>query len=227
MFDFVGNIVWRDGIASNRTGQRCKSPVHETLRRWPACGPIDKRAVGNSGRNGSTSGTWISGRGLGPFLYFLVVPNFSDFPFAIPKGGSMPSTDFTSFASDLPAEAVCRPSTGLASVPGGWLTSGAVARDAGVTPRTVRNWCDHGLLHCERLPSGHRRIPAQAWELFKAGASRAEQDAATVAYARKDDLEMRIRGATSPQEVIDLLRNERGAHHGAAAAKGRAATQAT
>jgi hypothetical protein len=120
----------------------------------------------------------------------------------------MPPTNFTPDASEAQSEAVCRPSCGLAPVPGGWLTPGAVAREAGVTPRTVQNWCDRGLLHCERLPSGHRRIPARAWELFKAGAPRAEQDAATAARERRDELEMRTRRASSPQEVIDLLLNE-------------------
>jgi hypothetical protein len=65
------------------------------------------------------------------------------------------------------------------------------------------------LLRCERLPSGHRRIPAQAWALFKAGATRAEQDAAAASRERRDELEMRTRKASSPQEVIDLLLDER------------------
>ncbi|MDB5101158.1 MAG: MerR family regulatory protein [Cyanobacteria bacterium RYN_339] len=97
------------------------------------------------------------------------------------------------------------PSSTLEPTAGGWLTPGMVARDAGVSPRTVQNWCNQGLLRCERLPSGHRRIPATAWALFKAGGGRAEQDAVATASARQDELEMRIRRASSPQEVMDLL----------------------
>lgn len=110
----------------------------------------------------------------------------------------MPSTDRDIFATG-------EPTSRLAPAAGGWLTPGQVARAAGVTPRTVQSWCDRGLLRCERLPSGHRRIQARSWELFSKGGTGAEQDAAGTALEPSDELDARIRKASSPQEIIDLL----------------------
>ncbi len=76
-----------------------------------------------------------------------------------------------------------------------WLSPSEVARAAGVTPRTVQNWCDRGWLSCERLPSGHRRIPASAWDTFQPPDPREKQR----------ELSNLLRDAKSPQEVIDLL----------------------
>ena len=112
----------------------------------------------------------------------------------------MPSIDRDIFASGEPTY---RP----APAAGGWLTPGQVARAAGVTPRTVQSWCDRGLLRCERLPSGHRRIQAKSWVLFRQGSTRAERDAAGTALEPSDALDARIGKASSPQEIIDLLLN--------------------
>lgn len=47
------------------------------------------------------------------------------------------------------------------------LTPGEVARELGVSPKTVANWCKQGLLRCEVLASGHRRIPSSALDLHR------------------------------------------------------------
>lgn len=97
------------------------------------------------------------------------------------------------------------PTSDLEPTPGGWLAPCDVAREAGVTPKTVQNWCNRGLLRCERLPSGYRRIPAKAWQVFKAGGSRQEQDLACTVHERRDELEHRLRRARSPQEILQIL----------------------
>jgi hypothetical protein len=76
-----------------------------------------------------------------------------------------------------------------------WLTPGQVARAAGVSSRTVQLWCDRGLLRCEKLPSGHRRIPADAWAAFQAPGS----------GEPSQDLAIQIRFAESPQAIMALL----------------------
>jgi excisionase family DNA binding protein len=38
------------------------------------------------------------------------------------------------------------------------LTVAQVAKQLGVHPNTVRNWCDKGLLECVKLPTGYRRF---------------------------------------------------------------------
>lgn len=48
------------------------------------------------------------------------------------------------------------------------LAPGAVAKLLGVTPRTISNWCDCGLLNCITMPSKHRRIPASEVERLRA-----------------------------------------------------------
>jgi predicted site-specific integrase-resolvase len=98
------------------------------------------------------------------------------------------------------------PTSDLEPTPGGWLFPIDIAREVGVTTKTIQTWCNRGLLRCERLPSGHRRIPAKAWEIFKAGGSKEAQDLACTAPARQAELDRRIRQAKSPQEIMDLLR---------------------
>lgn len=88
---------------------------------------------------------------------------------------------------------------------GGWLSPGVAARDVGVTPKTIQAWCNRGLLRYERLPSGHRRIPGKAWEIFKAGGSRQEQDLACTVWERRDEREARIRRAQSPEELLAIM----------------------
>ena len=43
--------------------------------------------------------------------------------------------------------------------PPSFFTPGQFAKLYGVTPRTVRNWCDAGRIPFVTTPSGHRRIP--------------------------------------------------------------------
>lgn len=52
------------------------------------------------------------------------------------------------------------------------LTPGEVARELGVSPKTIANWCKQGLLRCEVLESGHRRIPASALDAYRASEAR-------------------------------------------------------
>lgn len=52
------------------------------------------------------------------------------------------------------------------------LTPGEVARELGVSAKTVTNWCRQGLLRCEVLESGHRRIPSSALEAYRADRGR-------------------------------------------------------
>ena len=47
------------------------------------------------------------------------------------------------------------------------LPPGEVARILGVSPKTVANWCDKGLLECVMLDSGHRRIPIRALDRYR------------------------------------------------------------
>jgi excisionase family DNA binding protein len=73
------------------------------------------------------------------------------------------------------------------------LTPGEVARELGVSAKTVANWCKQGLLRCEVLDSGHRRIPASALEAYRAGQTR---------WRRVDDLVRSARGAApAPDEA--------------------------
>lgn len=116
----------------------------------------------------------------------------------------MSSTDSAAFGSNAPFEATGTGSRASRRFPREWLTCGEVAREAGVTSRTVQNWCDRGLLRCERLQSGHRRIPAAAWHVFRAGGSWEEQGGAT-ARESAEELDARIRRAASPQEVMEIL----------------------
>jgi predicted site-specific integrase-resolvase len=97
------------------------------------------------------------------------------------------------------------PTSDLEPTAGGWLTPAYVALELGVTPKTVQNWCNSGLLRCARLPSGHRRIPGKALEIFKAGGSRQEQDWACTLRERQEDLRQRLRRAKSPQEMSEIL----------------------
>ena len=46
--------------------------------------------------------------------------------------------------------------------PRDFYTPGELAKIFGVTPKTVSNWCDKGLLPYITAPSGHRRIRASA-----------------------------------------------------------------
>lgn len=90
-----------------------------------------------------------------------------------------------------------------------WLTPGEIAAELGVTPRTVRNWCHRGWLHCTVLASGHRRIPASAYEVFLAGGSLEAQIAtASPGGMSAAELDDRVRRATSPAEVIALIMGE-------------------
>jgi hypothetical protein len=59
------------------------------------------------------------------------------------------------------------------------LTPGEVARELGVSPKTVTNWCKQGLLRCEVLESGHRRIPASALGAYRASQARWQRVDAT------------------------------------------------
>lgn len=97
------------------------------------------------------------------------------------------------------------PTHDLPPTAGGWLAPCDIAREVGVTPKTVQVWCNRGLLRCERLPSGHRRIPAKAWKIFKAGGSREEQDLACTVRERQEELRERIRRAKSTEEVLEIL----------------------
>lgn len=47
------------------------------------------------------------------------------------------------------------------------FSTGQVATALGVSTKTVGQWCDDGRLGFERLPSGHRRIPAEALDAFR------------------------------------------------------------
>lgn len=51
--------------------------------------------------------------------------------------------------------------------PGKLLTPGDVARELGVSARTVTNWCKKGMLACIELESGHRRIPERALASYR------------------------------------------------------------
>lgn len=71
---------------------------------------------------------------------------------------------------------------------GPMLTPGEVARELGVSPKTVSNWCKQGLLACELLGSGHRRIPASALDAYRASQARWQQvDAARGAGPSPND----------------------------------------
>ena len=60
------------------------------------------------------------------------------------------------------------------------LTPGEVARELGVSAKTVANWCKQGLLRCDVLESGHRRIPASALDAYRESQVRWQQlDAVT------------------------------------------------
>lgn len=63
------------------------------------------------------------------------------------------------------------------------LTPGEVARELGVSSKTVTNWCKKGLLRFEVLESGHRRIPASALAAYREGQARWERLDATVQHA--------------------------------------------
>lgn len=70
---------------------------------------------------------------------------------------------------------------------GPFLTPGEVAKELGVSARTVTNWCKKGMLAYVELESGHRRIPESAlaayreskvhWAALDTAASRARGDA--------------------------------------------------
>lgn len=55
------------------------------------------------------------------------------------------------------------------------LTPGEVARELGVSSKTVTNWCKKGLLRCELLESGHRRIPASALDAYRSNQAQWDQ----------------------------------------------------
>lgn len=55
------------------------------------------------------------------------------------------------------------------------LTPGEVARELGVSAKTVANWCKQGLLRCDVLESGHRRIPSSALAAYRASQARWQQ----------------------------------------------------
>lgn len=62
------------------------------------------------------------------------------------------------------------------------LSPGDVARELGVSAKTVTNWCKKGLLDYVTLDSGHRRIPGQALATYRQ--SRAHWQAVDLAAAR-------------------------------------------
>lgn len=64
------------------------------------------------------------------------------------------------------------------------LTPGEVARELGVSPKTVTNWCKQGLIRCEVLDSGHRRIPATALDAYRAAQVRWQRADAVVDAGR-------------------------------------------
>lgn len=43
-----------------------------------------------------------------------------------------------------------------------WLSTGDVARALGWDARTIRKYCDAGVIPCSRVGEGHRRVP-RAW----------------------------------------------------------------
>jgi excisionase family DNA binding protein len=72
------------------------------------------------------------------------------------------------------------------------LTPAEVARELGLSTKTVANWCDRGLLRCEPLPSGHRRIPASALDAYRTSQAKWDRLDAISAGARA--------GAPEPDE---------------------------
>ena len=60
------------------------------------------------------------------------------------------------------------------------MTTKILAAECGVSAKTVANWCKQGLLRCDVLESGHRRIPESALDAYRASQARWQQlDAVT------------------------------------------------
>jgi len=76
------------------------------------------------------------------------------------------------------------------------LTPGEVARELGVSPKTVTNWCKQGLIRCEVLDSGHRRIPATALDAYRA---------AQVMWQRADAVVDAGRGSAPVQDEASIF----------------------
>lgn len=53
------------------------------------------------------------------------------------------------------------------------VTVSALARSLGVAPRTVREWCERGLLVATRTVGGHWRIPRDEADRVLGGRARA------------------------------------------------------
>ena len=49
-----------------------------------------------------------------------------------------------------------------------YLTVGAIAQEAGFSPRTVLRWVERGDLEAVRFPGGRLRISQTAWSTFLA-----------------------------------------------------------
>jgi hypothetical protein len=64
------------------------------------------------------------------------------------------------------------------------LSPGEVARELGVSAKTVANWCKKGLLECVTLDSGHRRIPERAMRAYRQSLAHWESLDAAAARAR-------------------------------------------
>lgn len=80
-----------------------------------------------------------------------------------------------------------------------FYTPGEVAALFGVTPKTVSNWCNKGLLECITAPSGHRRIPVAA---IKGGLEYDEKLAKVKAkLASKNDSTLSPAGESIAEEI--------------------------
>ncbi len=55
------------------------------------------------------------------------------------------------------------------------VSAGEAARRLGVAPATIQRWVDGGLLHAERTPGGHRRIPVAELRRVIAASRRHDQ----------------------------------------------------
>lgn len=75
------------------------------------------------------------------------------------------------------------------------LTPGEVARELGVSARTVTNWCKKGMLAYVELESGHRRIPERALATYRESKIR---------WAALDEAAARARGG-EPEPDEDAI----------------------
>ena len=57
-----------------------------------------------------------------------------------------------------------------------YLPTARACRVLGVSPNTIRDWADRGLIKCVRTEGGHRRYDVRGW-LAKQAAAQAEKAA--------------------------------------------------